>query len=301
MCLWHHQQLAKTVMRRDLALWRDKTGRPSPQDVVGDSTNDTEARPNPTELPTASATEEVVMPERESAEPGVPDPALIGSLGQLNDRESVEVSRTEGSPKAGSKPPHAAEVVPDLPKEEGKPSDPASQIDTDKDQQTAQLDEITRVDDDNPPDTGTFSNNADLDSLFNDDPASGSGGDAVANEFSLDANPTTEFDFETFTANLDSNGTDNDNISALLPGLQDYANTHPVGSGQPDFDALFATDVPVVGDGQGEGAGDQQGSGEQHDSTFDDLMDFTDFNAGDYSGNGEDGAGNNDEFNFAFD
>lgn len=131
-----------------------------------------------------------------------------------------------------------------------------------------------QTDDDQPPDTGTLSNNADLDSLFND-PISASGD-----------NPTTEFDsggdfdFGAFNASLGDNNDDgDDSIAALLPGLQDYAN-NTNDSGEPDFDTLFAADGPATDE-----KGKDNGNNPPLDS-FDDLM--ADFDAGGYGGENDD-------------
>ncbi|KAK6382558.1 hypothetical protein LTR65_010468 [Meristemomyces frigidus] len=274
----------------------------------------TDAKPANIKTQTPPANDEVAMQEPELAEPAAADAAR-----QVDDHKSPKPDQSVVIAKVDSQPPEMSELVPEHTEEEDrKPSDPALQPDTKPDPQDAQPHNGDQLDDDDkPPDTGTFSNNADLDSLFNDDDppttSAADGGDPTASaaattDFGLDPHATTaadDFDFDTFTTNLDSNGADNDNISALLPGLHDYANPNPVGSGQPDFDALFATDAPVGGDGQGVGVGGgvQQASvGEAHDSTFDDLMDFADFNAEDYAGgSGEGGAGGDHEFNFTFD
>lgn len=88
---------------------------------------------------------------------------------------------------------------------------------------------------------------------------------------------------------LDS--TDNDNISALLPGLQDYANNQPESSGDADFDDIFGT----VDLGDGDGAGEQGGTGMEGMDSFLDFdfgADFGDGGVGDGSNGIGDGDGN---------
>lgn len=107
----------------------------------------------------------------------------------------------------------------------------------------------------------------------------------------FDPNP---FDFALPSAD------DNDNISALLPGLQDYANNQPGETGDADFDNIFNTDL---GD-----AGGREADGGQGGGGLNDFMDF-DFDAEFGGGAGEGGDGNanvnasanlEDDFNFDF-
>ena len=176
-------------------------------------------------------------------------------------------------------------ILPKTAQIDQKPSDSALQIDTHT-QPKDEKNDSNQADEDRAPDTGMNTN--DLESLFGG-PTSAGPGDGT--DFQ------SQFDFGDFDGNLDNNGADNDNISALLPGLQDYANTQPSVSGEPDFDALFSTDLPMANDGQGDG---QQGSAEHRDSTFDDLLDFEDFNAGDFT-EGAGGSNENQDFDFSFD
>lgn len=154
------------------------------------------------------------------------------------------------------------------------------------------------------PDTATFSNTGDLDSLFND-PASagGMGGSGDEPDFSTatDLNLNAEFDFPGFNAGLDANtSNDNDNISALLPGLQDYAND--TGGAEPDFSSFFAADPTANANdlsqntGNGSGEGNQQNNTSQQDTTFDDLFNL-EFDMG---GGGNDNQSGGNDFNFDF-
>ena len=128
--------------------------------------------------------------------------------------------------------------------------------------------------DDKAPDTATFSNTGDLDSLFNDTTsAGGAGGDEP--DFSTSADLNAEFDFTSF--NDASNSNDNDNISALLPGLQDYAN-ETTGT-EPDFSSLFTADPPnnltEQSQNNNTGMGQQLVDTAQGGGTFDDIFDMT--------------------------
>lgn len=116
------------------------------------------------------------------------------------------------------------------------------------------------------PDTSQESNTGDLESLF--------GGGTDNNDFTFDQTNASEIDFGDFGTNFntDNDNGDNDNISSLLPGLEDYANTQPNGNGgELDLNSFF-----VNGDAQGVSM-NQQGNGEQRDTTFDDLMDLGNF------------------------
>lgn len=297
-------------MRRDLALCREEAGEQIPAEVIATTAD------NPKNAPSQELGDQELGDVKESvASPGrtSPDAAVA-----MQEPEPVEPETTDAQPQGndvrdpdGNRPAeipdHDQESPPDQPSDakvtenDSKPPVSALQVDTSRDPQKAEDGTKDQADDEKPPDTGTFSNNADLESLFNDP---GSAGPGEAPDFGIDSNVSTGFDFETFNANLDNNNNvaDNDNISALLPGLQDYANTQPSGSGgEPDFSALFATDAPATGDVLAEGSGDGQGSGEQRDSTFDDLMDFADFNANDYAGDGEGGSNGNQDYEFIFD
>ena len=149
--------------------------------------------------------------------------------------------------------------------------------------------------DDKAPDTATFSNTGDLDSLFNDTTsAGGAGGDEP--DFSTSADLNAEFDFTSF--NDASNSNDNDNISALLPGLQDYANENT--GTEPDFSSFFTADPPnnLTDQSQNNNTamGQQLIDTAQGDSTFDDIFDMTFDMGGGTDGNQNGGA----QFDFDF-
>lgn len=149
------------------------------------------------------------------------------------------------------------------------------------------------------PDTATFSNTGDLDSLFNDATSAGGAGGEGGDEpdFSTSADLNAEFDFTSF--NDASNSNDNDNISALLPGLQDYAN-ETTGT-EPDFSSFFTADPPnnLTDQSQNNNTdmGQQLIDTAQGDSTFDDIFDMT-FDMG--GGNdGNQNGGNQFDFDFS--
>lgn len=158
---------------------------------------------------------------------------------------------------------------------EQKPSDATLQINTQpKDTNTA-------GENDQAPDSGkapdTANTNNDFDSLFGGPTTSAPAGEADAPpDFDPNSLGDEVFDFGPPTAD------DNDNISALLPGLQDYANNQPGGTGDVDFDAIFNTDLG--------GKNAQQQGDEQGNAGFNEFLDY-DFGA-DFGGDGEGGDGN---------
>ena len=111
-----------------------------------------------------------------------------------------------------------------------------------------------------------------------------------------------DFDFglpTTDSQNLNNDLLDNDNISALLPGLQDYANTQPDdeggvgGTDDPDFDAIFGDGDGGLGE-MGEENGDGGVDGMESFLDFDFAADFAggEGETGGGDGTGETGAGN---------
>ena len=287
-------------MCRDLALCRERAGIPKPQhangiEIITEATteNDVDEKPvAPANEPEkAVPSEDVVMQDSQPDQPLETNQSVAEDSTAKN--EPNDLLKEESIPEKQLADPNA-QTQPEAADLDQNPSDPALQIDT----QTHPADskgETTQENEDIEPDTGTFSNTNDLESLFGA-PTSAEAGDAP--DFGIDPNNNTEFDFGSFGTNLDdhNNSADNDNISALLPGLQDYANTQPSGSGEPDFGALFSTDLPMASEDQGDG---QQRDGLEHrDSTFDDLFDLSDFNAGDM---GEGGGNENQDIDFSFD
>lgn len=118
-------------------------------------------------------------------------------------------------------------------------------------------------------DAVTLDDSSELDALFNDP-----GSTQASRDDDVDGdkqNSAVDFDFSAFGANGDDD--DNDNISALLPGLQDYANAPTVvegGTGDPELDAIFGTGPVVQMNGSQE---DPFGSS----ARVDDFLDFGDF------------------------
>ena len=295
-CSDQYQQTAKLVMRRDLALCRERAGISKPAQING-----TETKQN-TEKPRDLAKTEVNVGEEPEKEAPLQAPSEDVAMQdtQLDQAFQADKSASEASVESkdslnplkeeseSDEPPADCKPQVDDSQMDQKPSDSALQIDT----QTRPKHENGEADDaneDRPPDTGTYTN--DFESLFG---GPTSAGPVDAPEFGIDPNNNAEFDFGPF----DNNGADNDNISALLPGLQDYANNQATESGEPGFGALFATDLPMSNNGQDDG---QLASNEHRDSTFDDLMDFADFNPADYAeGSGEGGTNENQEFDFSF-
>ncbi|KAK3046627.1 hypothetical protein LTR09_011909 [Extremus antarcticus] len=329
-------QTAQRVMRGDLNLLRQRDGVPKPAQpqetpsaevpvepdkLVEEQPDPPKESEQPKELKEPSSTEDISMTDAQpdvlaeleaSLAPEAPEPIIID---EPPNKESTADSKPPNPPTPPAEPAHPDEKPSELPLQidtKPAPSVPAQETD----QPTAE---------DKDLDTATFSNAADLDSLFggpisaepvsaggaheggaNDGGANtgtnergandGAANGGAVNDFTLDSTShNDDFDFGSFTNDGDNNATDNDNsLSALLPGLQDYANTQPGGSGvgEPDFEALFATDLP----GANEGTGEQEGGG---GVDLDDFMDFTDFGDGNFTGGNADGEGNsngNDDF-----
>jgi len=287
-------------MRRDLAVCREKAGQQVPKAVNGSAPTSVldGATKTTSTLHSDSAQQEADLRNDEAVvqDQSQAEATLSESMKHRSENRDKNPVRSPEQLRDEDKLPAASESPPEAAEAQGRTSDSDLKIDTQGQQQEAGKHDEDRAEDEKAPDTGTFSNTGDLDSLFNDPASAGPGG--ASTDFNIDSNTSAEIDFDAFGPNLDHNA-DDDNISALLPGLQDYANTGPAGSGEPDFNALFATDAPAAGASQGVGGGDQQGAGESQDPTFD-FMDF-DFNADGYAGGGEDGPGNNQDFEFTFD
>ncbi|KAK3708541.1 hypothetical protein LTR37_011436 [Vermiconidia calcicola] len=303
--LEHELQLAKLVMRRDLAICRERSGQPSSMQVNGTASNNevakqesVDSKPATSNEPSqTTSVEDVSMHDAEPNQPSSPE-RLPDKVDVVEQAGSEEQPKQDHDPDDHSADSHAQTQA--LQPEDTineKPSESTLQIDTKPKPKENTTEGDQQTNEEIPPDTGTLSNTNDLDSLFGG-PASAGPGDAPT-DFNMDSSNIDEFDFTSFGNNGDNNNAaDSDNISSLLPGLQDYANTQPNSSGEPDFDALFSTDMPIDG---------QQGNttietGDHRDSTFDDLMDFADFNEGDFAaGNGGSGGNANQEFDFSFD
>ncbi|KAK1820636.1 hypothetical protein LTR12_004939 [Friedmanniomyces endolithicus] len=312
-CLGDEIQLAKLVMRRDLAVLRERSGQHAPSwnapaatvEVATMSNGDSkapQAEVKPVDIETSTEVEmqdiEVEVPQ---TQPELPVKTGLGeSQGDLEASEARAPMNGESahrSPDDMSPPSHENA---DLKSNLNVDTSPA---------QTNQPKETLRDQADNDekhPDTAAMSEGQDLESLFNDPiSASGSGNTtttpATGTGTGGDPNDPTDFtggfDFSTFNPGLDhnNNAMDADNsITALLPGLQDYANTQPIGTTEaeePDFNALFASDAPIDGEADG------QQAGAQRDTTFDDLMNFAEFEGDEYEG-GAGGGGTESDFDF---
>lgn len=282
-------------MRRDLAVARGKSGAqvaPEPAQAPASETKITErplqtkAQPSEPEA-TTSSTEQPNPSQPEPAQEKQPSPVPSPkkrSSPSLEDGSSSEPSAKKQA--VGDEKPSTSETQASEPKLglDTKPADPASG---------------EQPGDDKAPDTATFSNTGDLDSLFND-PASAGGMGGENDEgadFGASADLNAEFDFGSFGADINNDApNDNDNISALLPGLQDYANDNA--GNDVDFNSLFTTEATTNQTSQTQNTettgGDQQNDGTQRDTTFDDFLDLT----FDMSGNENQNGGN--DFNFDF-
>lgn len=262
-------------MRRDLALLREESGLEKPQATQSATANglqNSKVAPNSsTDLKPrqSAAVEDTLMQDAE------PSKTEIDS--GTDHKEAITSPEPQNSAESANVPTEPNASL-DSTSVEQKPAETGLAIDTNT-QPTNQNDNgESAMEEDKPPDTATFSNANDFDSLFGG-PMSAGPVDATGFDLGTDAND--DFDFDAFASSLENNnGADNDNISALLPGLEDYANTQPDGVGDTDFDNLFN---PIDGDG------------EQASTTFDDLGDLLDFNT-EFNGGGE---GGNNEFDFS--
>lgn len=286
-------------MRRDLALCRERAGVHAPKDVEGSvaaavpspqATERLAEEPNSGIPKDAGPDNDVVMQDAEENDPQLPEPPSAPDQDEAKSPEP-DIEQPDGDVTIPSGAPDTSKRE-DRPSEENNPSAKPTKSPSEPPKQ-----EKTPADDDKPPGTATFSNAGDLDSLFNDSTSVGPS-ESPAN-FGLDANVSAPFDFESFNAGLgnDNNG-DNDSISALLPGLQDYANNNnpDANTAEPDFSSLFAPNVPP-----GEGSGEGEKNGESTDDVFGDIMNFGDFNANDFAGGGEGGGEDDGNFDFTFD
>ncbi|KAI6911793.1 hypothetical protein KC318_g3865 [Hortaea werneckii] len=294
-------QLAKTVMRRDLAVCREQESKGVSSDNVAAATMEPQSaaanespshQPAMTVQPKAGDDGDVEMGEAEQVETQPVDEKP--SADTPKNMEQKTVSEHE-EPQQDQKPgPEALDqpVKEDL-SPDAKPIKQASE--------PPQTDE-KKQEEEQPPEAETQSNNGTgdgLDSLFGD-AASAGAGEGSAPDFGLGTEGSAPFDFDSFSAGLgaENNGSgDNDSISALLPGLQDYANNEPGGgSAEPDFSALFNTDIQSAGDGQG---GENKKDEQQVDDVFGEIMNFGDFNTNEFTSG--DGAGADDgNFDFSF-
>lgn len=290
------QQFAKVVVRRDLAVARSsKSGR-------GAATQPVEATP--------AVTANSNVPEPTAAQPSEAKPDIV-------DMTESDPPQPETTKEPEQLPVTSPKKRPSPSHEDGSSEEPATKkqatgdekpattepqtADTKLELNTNPTDQIggEQSADDKAPDTATFSNTGDLDSLFNDaTSAGGMGGDGGDEpDFSTSADLNAEFDFQSF--NDTSAANDNDNISALLPGLQDYAND-TTGT-EPDFSSFFTADpannLADQSQNTNSAMGQQLIDTAQGDSTFDDIFDMTFDMSGGNDGNQNNGG---NDFNFDF-
>ncbi|EMC98206.1 hypothetical protein BAUCODRAFT_155413 [Baudoinia panamericana UAMH 10762] len=300
-------QLARTVMRRDLARCRDSSGEHFLKPSVNTAAEprgsdrgraDTEAtngtsHVDATEIPDAhmsdAALDQAETVEQPEAEPANPsegsieqDTEAARSLEESMKRAATISTNVQQAPPASYDGIADSHSMSEVPTEGDKPADNVFELDTTAPDVQASSDATDEI----APDTANISDTRDLDSLFNDSASAG----PATGDFDMGTNDAAEFDFSTFNASLDGNTADNDDsISSLLPGLQDYANTQP-NTSDADLDALFTSAPSASGL-----------DGPQHDTTFDDIMDFSNFNADDLPASGEGQARTQDDLNFDLD
>lgn len=281
--------MAKLVMRRDLAVAREKAGITVPtavEPISGDTS----------QIQAEDMTVEQPKPESQVGDVEVKEDAfMIDVEPEKADQVEEKVGADEDEAKASGdaavtdaketeQPEKPSDEDPDSSAEQ-KSAETSLQINTDtKPAQSNTNDQ--QAEEDVQPDTGTFSNANDLDSLFGGPTSTGP---VDGSTFNMDDGE--EFDFDSFNTN---NAGDNDNLSNLLPGLADYANTQSGGNDETDFDALFSTQMDANNG--------NDGSGENRDTTFDDLMNFGDFDTGNFGADGGKSGTNDDgDFDFNFD
>ena len=286
------QQFAKVVIRRDLAVARSSNSGAEVATKAVEATPAAVAEPT---APESGATQqsEAAADIIDITEPDAPQPETTKEAEEqpaASPKKRPSPSHEDGSVE---EPATKKQAVGDEAPATSEPqtSDTKLELNTNPTEQTSGEQSA----DDKAPDTATFSNTGDLDSLFNDTTsAGGAGGDEP--DFSTSADLNAEFDFTSF--NDASNSNDNDNISALLPGLQDYAN-ETTGT-EPDFSSFFTADpsnnLTDQSQNNNTATGQQLIDTAQGDSTFDDIFDMT-FDMG----GGTDGDQNgNNQFDFDF-
>ncbi|KXT15594.1 hypothetical protein AC579_9943 [Pseudocercospora musae] len=298
----HHAQL---VLRRDLAVCREKTGQQA-QAVVQNQ----QAQPTTADLKSAPSTlpaeRDIATNQAPSGNPGILDQPQDQdvTMQEPNDEKPTNIQASTndvdmGDPASDPQPdvtemkPAPSQAAHTMPVAEApgladaKQSANGLQIDT-KPPPADMTGKKKAIEGEKPPDTAVGSTAGDLDSLFND----GGNDDnaSLTNDFNFNTNNDGgEIDFGDFGNNFSTDNNDNDNISSLLPGLEDYANTQSTSNAELDLNALFGTG----NDSQNNGM-NNQGAGEQRDTTFDDLMDLANFD-----GTGlDDGSNNNTDLDF---
>lgn len=265
--------MAAVVMRRDLAVCREQSGgsgKAATEDpratLVAEEPSPHVNSPKKVESTPPGDAKDVAMQDAPPSK--YPEPIKVDEK-PLPDVPTGNSPAVVPSPK-DSKSETAPELCTAKNEEQPNTSNGALHIET-----TATEGDIKaegKQPEEKAPDTAT----GDLDSLFND-PISAEGASS-SNAFSFEQNNSNELDFSSFGAGFDSAGADNDNISSLLPGLEDYANTQTnAGAELEDFSAFFNS---------GDDGQNQADNGEQRDTTFDDLMDLANFEPMDGDDNG---------------
>jgi hypothetical protein len=256
-------------MRRDLAVCRERSGVKLAQTNGTSAPSNVEKQPNSSQATISASLEAETKADEDTAMQDV-QPSQDT---EMMDAKAETLTETNNTDIKTADQPNESIAQPDPAQSASKPSDTALQIDTKPTTASA-----TQDPDDQPPDTGTFTN--DLDSLF--------GGPTSAGPVDGDFNNNTEFDFGSFGV---SGAENDDNITSLLPGLQDYANNQSP-THASDFDKIFDLESVPIDPSQA-----------QNDTTFDDLLDFEDFTGGDYGGadGGNNQNGGDGDFKFSFD
>ncbi|KAF2209197.1 hypothetical protein CERZMDRAFT_100712 [Cercospora zeae-maydis SCOH1-5] len=276
-------QLAQLVMRRDLALLRERQGipteppdtivlQPVPEPQSATLTNQQQpetqpetGKPSTTGPPAEDVTMEDSQPEQQLAED---NPLKVEPEAMETDSKPHPEAQVPETTTKSEAPVPTTTTAP--PQDDAKPASSSLHVDTAANK--------PRVEEQKAPDTAKESVNNDLDSLFGGGDNANDGG----NEFSFDENATGEIDFGDF-GNFNGDNGDNDNISSLLPGLEDYANTQSNNAGGAELDLnSFFTNT-----NEQNNTARSAGGNETHDTTFDDLMDLANFdgNMGDENNN----------------
>ena len=216
-------------MRRDLAVARTKSGAeaaskptkiPTTTKTAVDAPRSGNAQPNSDPVATTASDQPQPEPSKENQPQPVASPKKRSSPSLEDDTSFAPAAKKQA---VGNDNPASAEA-------------PTSNRKLELNTNSAKTASGEQSAEDKAPDTGTFSNTGDLDSLFNDTASGGGMGGDNGDEpdFSTSADLNAEFDMASFTNGLDANKSNgNDNISALLPGLQDYAND--TAGAEPDF------------------------------------------------------------------
>lgn len=283
------------VMRRDLVVCREKagqTGQPSGVTTDEVASNPIGVAEGPPSEANAGRAAHITQPARDAV-----------SVSSDSSTRPLDNAVTQSNPDVDEKPAEAEAVLSDENADATEPTADksgdvtmedsavdAAKSASEPDQKPTETPQLeTAVDENKTADTA-FSNDAEMESLFNDGTGSGDGPD-----FGNDIDTSNDFDLATFGIGMDADNNDGENISELLPGLQDYANDQSNGNDEPDFSTLFDTATDLQNQGV---SGEQQDEGQQMDMTFDDILDFNfDVNGG---GEGDGANSTNDDLNFDF-